>query len=318
MKKDRKPYDYFILFTKGMGMGTADVVPGVSGGTIAFISGIYEELIDSISRINFDALKKLKDEGFKSFWNYVNGNFFLALLSGIAVAIVSLAKLITYLLENHPIHIWSFFFGLVFASIYFVAIRVEKWSGKTLIAFFVGAIIAYAITSLPAQPESDALWYIFISGMIAICAMILPGISGSFILLLLGSYTVVLGAIKEKNLAIIIVFSLGAVIGLLSFSRFLKWLFSRYHDLTIALLSGFLLGSLNKIWPWKQTISSYVKHAGEPNEKVIPLEQLNLMPQNYEAATGLDAHLLAALVLGFAGLAVIVGLELLGYKKPAK
>jgi len=318
LKQKRSLRDYFIIFTKGLGMGTADVVPGVSGGTIAFIAGIYEELIDSISRINIQAIQTLKNDGFAAFWKYVNGNFFVALLSGIATAIISLARFITYLLDNHPVLIWSFFFGLVFASIYFVALRVTQWNTKTILAFAVGAVLAYGVTSLPAQPESDALWYIFISGMIAICAMILPGISGSFILLLMGSYEVVLGAIKDKNLTIIAVFGTGAVIGLLSFSRLLKWMFSKYHNITIALLSGFLLGSLNKIWPWKQTITSYTKHAGLPNEKVVPIEQVNLLPHEFEKAMNGDAQMLGSILLCFAGMAVIVGLELLGNKKPAK
>jgi putative membrane protein len=297
-------------------MGSADVVPGVSGGTIAFIAGIYEELIESINNINLKALQVLRKEGVAPFWKHVNGNFFVVLLSGIAVAIISLAKLITHLLETQPVLIWSFFFGLVFMSIFFVAKRVKKWDISKAISFLVGAVIAYYITTLPAQPESGALWYIFISGMIAICAMILPGISGSFILLLLGSYAVVLNGIHERNLLLIAVFGVGAITGLLSFSRLLKWMFERFHDITVAILSGFLLGSLNKIWPWKETTSWFTKHAGEPDEKLVPLEQVNVLPSQYESVTGMPAETLYAIGLFVVGMAVIFGLEMLSVNKP--
>jgi putative membrane protein len=316
VKQNRTIKDYLLLFFKGFGMGSADVVPGVSGGTIAFIAGIYEELIESINNINLKALTVLRKEGFAPFWKHVNGNFFVVLLSGIAAAIISLAKLITHLLETQPVLIWSFFFGLVFMSIFFVAKRIKKWDVSKILSFIVGAVIAYYITTLPEQPESGALWYIFISGMIAICAMILPGISGSFILLLLGSYAVVLNGIHERNFLLIAVFGVGAITGLLSFSRLLKWMFERFHDITVALLSGFLLGSLNKIWPWKETTSWFTKHAGEADEKLVPLEQVNVLPQTYESVTGMPAETLYAIVLFVVGMAVIFGLELLSVNKP--
>ncbi len=297
-------------------MGSADVVPGVSGGTIAFIAGIYEELIESINNINLKAIGILRKEGLAAFWKHVNGWFFVALLSGIAAAIISLAKIITHLLETQPVLIWSFFFGLVFMSIFFVGRRVKSWGASRIVGFIIGAVIAYFITTLPAQQESGALWYIFISGMIAICAMILPGISGSFILLLLGSYAVVLNAIHQRELTIIAVFGVGAVIGLLSFSRVLKWMFAHYHDITVALLSGFLLGSLNKIWPWKNTLTWFTKHAGEPDEKLVPLEQVNVLPNNYLEATGNAPDTLYAIILFVVGMGVIFGLEMLSVNKP--
>lgn len=297
-------------------MGSADVVPGVSGGTIAFIAGIYEELVDSINRINLSALQTLRKQGIAATWKQVNGNFFVVLLSGIATAIISLAKIITHLLDTQPVLIWSFFFGLVFMSIYFVAKRVKKWNISRHVSFILGAAIAYFITTLPAQPESAALWYIFISGMIAICAMILPGISGSFILLLLGSYSVVLNSIHEKNLIIIATFGVGAVIGLLSFSRLLKWMFAHFHDITIALLSGFLLGSLNKVWPWKRTLTWFTKHAGEANEVLVPIEQVNVLPATYNDLGLGDAQLGWAIGLFFVGVAIIAALELFSANKP--
>jgi putative membrane protein len=287
-----------------MGMGAADVVPGVSGGTIAFITGIYEELIDTINRISLDTFRLLFRKGFKPFWKELNGNFLLALFAGIILSIVSLAKLITHLLETTPIAIWSFFFGLVLASIPLVAKKVKTWNGSRIFAFTAGAIIAFLITDLPPVEDPGASWYLFVSGMIAICAMILPGISGSFILLLLGSYSTVLNAVNQRDFVSIGIFGLGCVIGILSFSRLLKWMFDRYHDITVAILSGFLLGSLNKIWPWKHTLEFYIKHRGEPNEKMVPLIEENVLPHDYEKLTGFDSQL--GMAIGLFLLAALV------------
>jgi len=314
VQQSRSVKDYIILYLKGFGMGSADVVPGVSGGTVAFIAGIYEELVGSISNINVKAVAVLRTEGFSAFWKHVNGNFFVVLLAGIATAILSFAKIITTLIDTQPVLIWSFFFGLVFTSIYFVAKRVKHWSVNRYISFAIGAAIAFYITILPAQPESGALWYIFICGMIAICAMILPGISGSFILLLMGSYTIVLNSLHELNFAVIITFSIGALIGILSFSHVLKWMFAHYHDVTIALLSGFLLGSLNKIWPWKEVTKSFVKEDGE----VVALEERNILPATYEQVTGLEAQVGFALLLFAVGALLIIGLEAFSANKPEK
>ncbi|TNE28139.1 MAG: DUF368 domain-containing protein [Bacteroidetes bacterium] len=300
-------------------MGAADVVPGVSGGTIAFITGIYEELIESINRVNLEALRVLKAEGLKAAWKHINGNFFVALFLGIGISIASLAKGITWLLEHEPVLLWSFFFGLVFASIFFVGKQVTQWKASTVVAFLIGAIIAYAITILPASGSNDALWYIFLSGAIAICAMILPGISGSFILVLLGSYALVLDAIHERNLQIIAIFGIGAVVGLLSFARLLKLMFAKHHNVTIAVLSGFLLGSLNKIWPWKRVDSVLIKHAGEPNEEIVNVIEKTVFPgdfttpviENGEVISQIPAepHLMAAIGLCVAGIALILLLE---------
>lgn len=279
--KNRSAADFVLIALKGIAMGAADVVPGVSGGTIAFITGIYEELIESINRINLKALVILRKEGLKTAWRYINGNFFLALFLGIAISIVSLAKGISWLLDNHPVLLWSFFFGLVLASIFFVGKQVRSWKASSIFSFVIGAAIAYAITILPASGSNTALWYILLSGSIAICAMILPGISGSFILVLLGSYGTVLGAVHELDLRIIAVFAVGAVIGLLSFARLLKVMFARYHDLTVALLSGFLLGSLNKIWPWKRVDEVMIKHAGEPDEEIVNVIERAVLPMDF-------------------------------------
>ena len=248
--------DYIIISLKGMSMGAADVVPGVSGGTIAFISGIYEELLNSISSFNFGLIKVFKKEGIKAVWEKLNGNFLAALFVGIFISIISLAKLIESLLENHPVLIWSFFFGLVLASIIYVGKQITKWNLGSFVLLILGALIAYYITTLnPMVSENSSPWFLFLAGMIAICAMILPGISGSFILVLLGAYKPVLNAVNNRDVTSVIIFMVGAVVGLLSFSKILKWLFANYKNYTLAVLTGFIIGSLNKIWPWKETIS---------------------------------------------------------------
>ncbi len=241
-----------LLVAKGMAMGAADVVPGVSGGTIAFISGIYETLLASISAVNFSLLATFKKEGIPGVWRAVNGNFLLPLLSGIAISILSLAKVVTYLMDHHPIGIWSFFFGLVLASIVLVVRMIRVPNGTVWVAGAAGAVLAYWITTLtPGNAAELSYGYLFFCGFIAICAMILPGISGSFILVLLGAYRFVLDSLHERNLAVIGVFAAGALIGITSFSHVLKWLFARFHDATVACLAGFMLGSLAKVWPWR-------------------------------------------------------------------
>jgi putative membrane protein len=291
-----------FLFFKGMAMGAADVVPGVSGGTIAFISGIYEELLNSISAINLQRIKDLKEGGISKVWNEINGNFLVLLLSGIAVSVVSLAKGISYLLKNEPILLWSFFFGLVLASVVFVGKQINKWSIPTFVLLFLGAVIAYMITIVePLISDTPSLFFLFLSGALAICAMILPGISGSFILVLLGAYSYILEAIHTRNLQVIATVGLGAIVGLLSFSKILKWLFSRYKNFTLAGLTGFIIGSLNKIWPWKETLTWRENSHGEQ----VPLLQKSISPLDFEG----EHQLMYAFFLALIGYAVIVGLE---------
>lgn len=236
-------------------MGAADAVPGVSGGTIAFISGIYEELINTISGVNLTLITTLRKEGFFKFWKQLNGNFILALLTGIIISFVSFMRLAKYLLENHPILIWSFFFGLIIASIYFVGKQITRWYLATFVGMFVGAIIAYLITTIPASSVNENSYFLFFAGALAICAMILPGISGSFILVILGAYKTLSDAIHDFDFKKLALFVGGAIVGLLSFSHVLKWLFKKYHNLTLALLTGFIIGSLNKVWPWKKVLT---------------------------------------------------------------
>ncbi len=287
-------------------MGAADVVPGVSGGTIAFISGIYEELIDSINKVSLNAFKVLRKEGFVAMWQSINGNFLISLLIGIAISVITLAKLIRHLLETQPVLIWAFFFGLVLASIIHVAKQITKWNLGSVILLIIGAFVAYYITTLVPQTAEISSGYIFLSGALAICAMILPGISGSYILLLLGMYKPVLDAIHDKDLKTIGLLGAGAVVGLLSFSRLLKWLFDNYQNLTLATLTGFIIGSLNKIWPWKKVIDSEMI-----NGKLKILQEKSVSPFHYEG----ENELFFAVVLAFVGFMFIVFLEKLAVKK---
>ena len=249
---ERRIKDYAVLTLKGMAMGAADVVPGVSGGTIAFIAGIYDELINSIKSINMHSLKLLFTGKIAAFWKAVNGNFLFALLLGIAISVFSLAKLITYLLLNEPVLVWSFFFGLVLASTWFVTKDIKGWNWKTVAGFVGGAVIAYYITVATPAETSTNLMFIFLCGAIAICAMILPGISGSFILVLLGKYFYVMEAVKTLDLVGLGVFAFGAALGITSFSRVLSYALKNFRNITLSVLSGFMLGSLNKVWPWKE------------------------------------------------------------------
>ncbi|RPD98205.1 DUF368 domain-containing protein [Aureibaculum marinum] len=300
MKRSLKQYIGITL--KGVAMGAADVVPGVSGGTIAFISGIYEELLEAINSVNFNTLKILKTKGIKAAWKSVNGNFLFSLLLGVGISILSLAKLIKYLLENEPILLWSFFFGLVLASIFFVGKQIKNWNVGTIIMLFIGAVVAYYITTLPPMGAHDTpAWFLFLSGALAICAMILPGISGSFILLLLGAYKPVIEALNQKDIKTLIIVVIGAVVGLLTFSRVLKWLFNKYRNITLAVLTGFIAGSLNKIWPWKEVLTWRENSKGV----LVPFIEESISPFNYNG----DSQLIGAFVLAIVGVAVIYGLE---------
>ena len=288
----RKLKDYAVLVLKGMGMGAADVVPGVSGGTIAFIVGIYDELIDSIKSINMNSLKLLFTGKFTEFFKSINAGFLLSVLLGIGISVFSLAKIITWLLIDHPILVWSFFFGLVLASSWFVSKEIKLWNWKTILSFIVGVGVAYYITiATPAETPSNLL-FIFLCGAIAICAMILPGISGSFILVLLGKYFFVMEAVKTLDITIIAVFGAGACVGITSFSRILSFALKHFRNITLAILTGFMFGSLNKVWPWKEVVT-------EGGENLMKFEQ-NILPNEY---------VLEAVVLMLAGFILVYLLE---------
>lgn len=310
--RERNLLQYFMVTLRGLAMGAADVVPGVSGGTIAFITGIYEELIDGLSRFNLKALKVWRKEGFKAFWRHVNGTFFFALFLGIIISILSLSKLILWLLQKNPVLVWSFFFGLVLASVYIMAKSIEKWKVGVVIALIVGTAIAGYISSIETTTVGVKGWYIFLSGAIAICAMILPGISGAFILVLLGSYQLVLEGLHDRDLTLIGLFAAGCIIGLIVFSKLLKYLFDNFKSITLATLTGFLIGSLYKIWPWKNKVGGdaaepIVIHSDGRNEYMMT----NTMPSNYEG----NNQLYLALALMLAGLLLIVVMEKFAPKK---
>jgi len=281
-------------------MGAADVIPGVSGGTIAFITGIFEELIHSIKSINLEALKLILSGKIAAFWKQINGNFLLSVFGGIFISVVSLAKLIDLLLKDYPVLIWSFFFGLILASSLVVARKIGKWNLNIFIAFIIGVGAAFYITSVAPAHTSSAAWFIFLAGALAICAMILPGISGSFILLLLGKYQFALNAVNEVEVVSLLLLGSGAVIGLISFSNLLSWLLKRYYDLTVAVLAGFMIGSLNKIWPWKEVLESVVIKG-----EVKPLMEKNILP----VLSNPDHQFWFALALCLAGLALVIMLE---------
>lgn len=266
--KTRRLRDYAAIYFKGMAMGAADVVPGVSGGTIALIAGIYEELIGSIAAIKPQLWQLWKKQGFVALWRTINGNFLCALLAGIVSAIFLLAGIIKYLLLQQPVMIWAFFFGLVAASIWFLYRSIAQWDAKKIMTAAIACIAALIIVYLPPAAAADiSLAYLFFCAMLAICAMILPGISGSFILVLLGTYEFVIGAVHDKNLTVIAVFIGGACIGLLSFAQILKYLFAHYHDITLAALTGFIIGSLAKIQPWAHMPAE----AGWFMQSIVPL-----------------------------------------------
>ncbi len=305
-----KQHNYLLLALKGCAMGAADVVPGVSGGTIAFITGIYEELIDSIKSVDLHAIKLLFRFRFREFWNKINGSFLISVICGIAISIFSLAKLMTWLLEHHPIYIWSFFFGLIIASSLLVAKEIRKWNIFTVLALLAGMAAAYTITVMTPAETPDTWWFIVLSGAIAICAMILPGISGAFILLLMGKYSYILNAVSSFHISVLLLFAIGAVAGIISFSHLLSWLLKHHHNTTVALLTGFMVGSLNKVWPWKETLQIYTDSHGV--EKA--LVESNISPMHYESLNQQDPLIWEAILMCVAGFLLIWSIEYIGKK----
>ncbi len=274
------------IFFRGMAMGAADVVPGVSGGTLALITGIYEELIDTLGGLTPRLLKVWHQQGFVAFWQQANLTFLVTLLAGIFTSIALLARLITWLLDTHPVPVWAFFSGLILASIFLVLKPLQQRGGVQIAAFVAGTGVAVAIGLAPALSSlGSGATVFFFSGMLAICAMILPGISGSFILLLLGMYQPVLEAVKQGEIPLLLAFMAGCAIGLLSFVHVLKWTLHRYHDTVMALLAGFMAGSLLKLWPWRVS--------GEQG-----LADRWLSPAQYASETGDGSQLALALLAG--------------------
>jgi putative membrane protein len=297
-----------VLFVKGMMMGAADTVPGVSGGSIAFMTGIYEELIYSLKQCGPTALSILFRSGIKSAWQHINGSFLLTLLLGIILSGLTIAQVVLFWLDEYPVQLWSFFFGLILATIWSVSKHIDHWKLPTYLFFIIGTLSAYLITTLVPSAVDATYMMFFFAGAIAICAMILPGISGSFILLLMGMYSPVLQTLKDVNLPIVLVFASGCITGLLSFSHALNWMFSKHKTITLALLSGFLLGSLNKVWPWKIALETTVDSHG----KRIILVSENVLPQTFETMTQQPAYFVLSTSLVVLGIAIVVLMEKLG------
>ncbi|MFT2007300.1 DUF368 domain-containing protein [Pontibacter sp. 13R65] len=299
--KSRSLKEYLLLFSKGAMMGAADVVPGVSGGTIAFITGIYEELLGSIRSVNGEAVRLLFRFNLTGFWKHINGTFLLVLVSGILFSVASLSRLILYLLDKHTEMLWAFFFGLIVASAVVVSKKITRWSAGVIAAGIIGTVAAYFITVMSPTQTPEAYWFIFLSGAIAICAMILPGISGSFLLVLLAKYEFILNAVKELRVDVVATFAVGCVAGILAFSHVLNFMLKRFHNVTVALLTGFMVGSLNKVWPWKETIQTYTDRHGV----VKPLVQENVLPTDYLQVTGQEPYLLYGVLLAIVGFMLV-------------
>lgn len=325
----------FSTALKGMAMGMAEVIPGVSGGTIAFITGIYEKLLNTIKAFGPDLFTSFKAGGVKSAWETINGNFLVALIGGMVIGIVVGVFGITHLLDNYPILLWAFFFGLIIASAIYVGKQVKKWNWSSILAIIVGAVVAYWITIAVPAEGNTAPWFVFLSGMIAISALILPGISGSFILLLLGMYTYIVPTVKNalttfegESLIILVIFGLGCLVGLVTFSRVLSWTFKHYENTTLALLTGFMIGSLNKIWPWrmpeqwliKTEDGQYLTPQGTLDyaayqeslslgEELKLLVEKNVSPSSFEQLTNEPNYLIGAVICAILGFSVVFLLE---------
>lgn len=309
-----------MVAVKGACMGAADVIPGVSGGTIAFITGIYDDLLASINAIDATALKMFFAGKFKEFWKHINGSFLLSLFCGIGFSVMTLAGIMQYLLEHHPIQTWAFFFGLIVASSIFILRGIKGWNLKAVLFLVLGVVLGVTVCTLSPTTTPDALWFIFLSGAIAICAMILPGISGSFILLILGKYQYIMSAITGltsgeaigESIVVIGVFAVGAVCGILSFSRFLHWLLGRFHKETLLVLAGFIIGSLVKVWPWSDmdalVVSQFPEAAAVAEISDNPFAQ-EIFSTFYDKV---DMQVGSAIIFALIGFSIVTGVEIVG------
>jgi len=295
-------WDFLFLFLKGLAMGAAEVVPGVSGGTIAFITGIYERLLNAIKSFTPGIVLILKDRGIAACWQHIDGNFLLVLFAGMAVSILTLAQIVSLLLDQYPVCIWAFFFGLIIASSLIVGSQIETWKATPVGFILVGGIVGLIISNaVPVELEATPL-FIFAGGALAVCAWILPGLSGSFILLILGLYTFIIEAVRSLDFQVLGILAVGCCVGLLSFSHFLSHMFQHYKDETLATLTGFMLGSLGKVWPWKHTLSYQLDSHG----KKIPLIQEAVTPDSYVQLTGAEPRVALAIILVFTGFGVVL------------
>jgi len=307
--------EYTNYFFKGIAVGVANIIPGVSGGTIALITGIFERLINAIKAFDVTAAKLLFTGKWKAFAEKTDFYFLLTLFVGIALAIITLARVFDYLFRDYPVYIWSYFFGLVLASIYFVAKTIERWNLVVILLFVLGTAFAVFVSLINPAAENSNFWYLFLCGIVAICSMILPGLSGSFVLILMGNYELVaIQAINNRDLSILFPVALGAIIGLIAFSHLLSWVFKRYKDQTIAVLTGFILGSLNVLWPWKT--AEYLKNsAGElilkHGEKVVA-RYASVPPQSYDKVFWIAVFVMVLGILSITVIELMAGNEAKG------
>ena len=316
--------DYLVIGLKGACMGGADVIPGVSGGTIAFIMGIYDEFVGSIAKLDGAAVQLILKGKLREFWKHINGSFLLAVLAGIGVSIVSLAGLMQMLLSDYPIQTWAFFFGLIVASSIFILRGISGWKLKEALFLIFGCVLGVVVCTLSPTQTPDALWFIFLSGAIAICAMILPGISGSFILLILGKYEYIMSCITNvvsgqnvfSNIVILAVFLIGAVVGIVAFSKFLHWLLAKWNKETLIVLAGFIIGSLVKVWPWSNTAAIVSSQFPEVAALGEAAEHGTLAAQQaFEAAVAVNAPMIdmqigSAAIFAFVGFFLVTGIEI--------
>lgn len=314
------------LALKGMAMGIAEVIPGVSGGTIAFITGIYEKLINTIKAFSPSLITTFRQDGFSEVWKEVNGSFLVALMIGMAGGVVIGVFGVTHLLEEYPQHLWGFFFGLIIASAIYIGRQVSKWGAQEIVSLLLGTAVAYFITIASPASGNEALWFVFLSGMIAISALILPGISGSFILLLMGMYTFILPHVKNaistlntESLLITGVFAMGCLVGITSISRVISWMFQHYKNTTLAVLTGFMVGSLNKVYPWRNAMQWVDKKSGEVlsnienyafPENLKVLKEVSVAPSNFQG----EPHLIPVLIFVVVGFLTVFAIERLGSK----
>lgn len=298
---------YLIYLIKGLAVGVANVIPGVSGGTIALITGIFERLINAIKSFGFGSLKLLISGKFKEFAEKTDLYFLLSLFAGVFIAIVALARLFDFLFTNYPVYLWSYFFGLVLASVYFVGKTIDKWNIAVIISFVLGTAIAVVLSLINPAAENSNFFYLILCGVVAVCSMILPGLSGSFVLILMGNYQLVaIDAINNRSLDVLLPVMIGAVGGLVVFSHILSWVFKRYKNQTIAILTGFILGSLNILWPWKEMeyLNDEFGNAIIKNGEMVVEKYISILPPEF------NMEVMLAIVFAIIGVVSIALIEL--------
>lgn len=298
----RSAWGNFLLVLRGMAMGAVNVVPGVSGGTIALITGIYEELILSIKSFRASLFTTLYKEGVTAAWKEVNGNFLAAVITGILISIFSLVRVLSWLFEHHAMLVWAFFFGLIVGSAIYIGGKIRRWGCLSVSFLIIGSLMAYYITIATPATSPDRLWFIFLSGSIAFCSLVLPGVSGAFILALLGKYEYMVNAVRDWNMLVITVFGIGGIAGVIAFANLIGWLLKKHPNATLALLSGFMIGSLNKLWPWKKVLETRLSSAGDE----VPFLEQSISPMQYAAIYGEDPRVLPVVLLAMAGMTFIL------------